>query len=32
MLENKRKQSFGIWMSIGVYEQRGLKRELEFLL
>jgi hypothetical protein len=32
MLKNKKKQIFGIWMSIGEYEQRGLKRELGFLL
>jgi hypothetical protein len=32
MLKNKRKQRFRIWMSINEYEQRGLKRELGYLL
>jgi hypothetical protein len=32
MLESKKEQKFGIWMSISAYEQKGLDRELGIFL
>ncbi len=32
MLENRKDQRFGIWMSINEYEQKGLERKLGFIL
>ncbi len=32
MLENRKEQRFGIWMSISEYEQKRLEREVGFFL
>jgi hypothetical protein len=32
MLESRKEQKFGIWMSISAYEQKGLEGELGFFL